>query len=308
MTGRYLSLRPLIPWRQLERPLDLKRLFGREAAVTLEIGFGNGEYLARSALAHPERNFLGLEIHWGSVRRTLRRLHQEEIANVRVIQVDVQLAVRRLFAPASFQDWVALFPCPWPKRTHVKFRLFSRDFMRNLNPLLISGARGLVVTDDPPLRDYILAQKDTGWECRLEVVPARYNTKYERRWSGQGQQEFYELHFRKTQELPPYPAEEVELVTLYVPEIDVRTLELPAYRGEVTVQFATRVVDDAQKIAMVHTTVVEEDLTQIFWIQVFAGDERGWAITPAPGGGVLPTRGIQRALELVAEAARKVTR
>ena len=38
--------------------LNLANIFGRTAAVTLEIGFGNGSSLADMAQAAPERDFL----------------------------------------------------------------------------------------------------------------------------------------------------------------------------------------------------------------------------------------------------------
>jgi len=42
--------------------LDLAELFGRSAPVTLEIGSGTGEQIVAAAAAHPERNFLALEV------------------------------------------------------------------------------------------------------------------------------------------------------------------------------------------------------------------------------------------------------
>ncbi|MGH8324826.1 MAG: hypothetical protein ACRETD_13675, partial [Steroidobacteraceae bacterium] len=45
------------------RALDCDALFGRHAPRTLEIGFGNGENLAKMAAARPERDFLGIEVH-----------------------------------------------------------------------------------------------------------------------------------------------------------------------------------------------------------------------------------------------------
>ncbi|HUA87883.1 MAG TPA: tRNA (guanosine(46)-N7)-methyltransferase TrmB, partial [Steroidobacteraceae bacterium] len=45
------------------QPLDLPALFGRQAPCTLEIGFGNGDNLLALARAHPERDYLGVEVH-----------------------------------------------------------------------------------------------------------------------------------------------------------------------------------------------------------------------------------------------------
>lgn len=46
-----------------EEPVDFAELFGRDAPVTLEIGFGMGASLVAMAKARPEQNFLGIEVH-----------------------------------------------------------------------------------------------------------------------------------------------------------------------------------------------------------------------------------------------------
>ena len=44
-------------------PLDLAKVFGREADTILEIGFGMGASLVQMAAAAPELNFIGIEVH-----------------------------------------------------------------------------------------------------------------------------------------------------------------------------------------------------------------------------------------------------
>lgn len=52
-----------------EAPVDFATLFGREAPVTLEIGFGMGASLVAMAKARPEQNFSALKcIHPVSAR------------------------------------------------------------------------------------------------------------------------------------------------------------------------------------------------------------------------------------------------
>src|SRR5215472_5010795 len=60
-------------------PLDAHALYGRDAPRTLEIGFGNGENLAALARAHPERDFLGLEVHRPGVGRLLHTLELQQL-------------------------------------------------------------------------------------------------------------------------------------------------------------------------------------------------------------------------------------
>ncbi|MHB8536250.1 MAG: tRNA (guanine(46)-N(7))-methyltransferase TrmB, partial [Sulfuricaulis sp.] len=65
-------------------PIDFTRLFGRDAPAILEIGFGNGEALAAAAVAHPECDYLGIEVHRPGAGSLLRRLAALESGNVRV--------------------------------------------------------------------------------------------------------------------------------------------------------------------------------------------------------------------------------
>ena len=46
-----------------EQVLNLEQLFGRQAPVVVEIGFGMGDSLIEMATQHPENNYLGIEVH-----------------------------------------------------------------------------------------------------------------------------------------------------------------------------------------------------------------------------------------------------
>lgn len=302
--GKYRELHRLLLWRQLLPAWQPAQSFARQQPLFLEIGFGNGEYLVRQALERPHHNFLGLELHWGSVRRTLRRLAAAGVDNVRVLQMDAHIALRYLFPDAFLSGFVALFPCPWPKRTHERFRLFNTPFMAHLNRALLPGCGGLVVTDHEGLMEYARARAEgSGLAVRVEAVPARYNTKYERRWSGQGQQTFYELHYTRSGPAPLQRIPEVALQTLKVALLNPRNLSLQGQTGDITVEFRDRLFDPERQVLMVLVVVVEDQLTQTFWIEAVQKDTE-WHIRPAPGGGFLPTLGVERALTLVREAAQ----
>lgn len=75
--------RDVIPWRELDWPLDWDRHFGRVAPLRVEVGFGNGEFLQSLALDDPTSNHVGIEVSWVSIHRLLKRIHHNEIGNVR---------------------------------------------------------------------------------------------------------------------------------------------------------------------------------------------------------------------------------
>jgi tRNA (guanine-N7-)-methyltransferase len=305
MEGKYRELHRLLLWRQLSQSWDPRREFPREQPLYLEIGFGNGEYLLRQAQDRPQHNFLGIEMHWGSVRRCLRRLAQAACQNVRVLQMDAQVGVRYLLPDACIEQFVALFPCPWPKREHERFRLFSTEFMGQLNRICRSG--GLVVTDHRGLMEFARAQVD-GSGLGLEVIEteARYNTKYERRWSGQGQEIFFELHYRPIGPSPSKQIPEATVQTLILNEFNPDTLVLEGCQAGLVIQFRQHVYDPKREMCLILVTVVEDQLNQTFWIEVTRKEDGLWHIRPALGGGYLPTVGVQRALELVQQAGQAV--
>ena len=60
---------------------DLDHIFGRRAPRTVEIGFGDGELLVTLAAAHPERDYLGFEVHTPGDGHCLLRAAQLNLPN-----------------------------------------------------------------------------------------------------------------------------------------------------------------------------------------------------------------------------------
>lgn len=174
-----------------EEPLALTALFGREAPCTLEIGFGNGANLVALARAHPQRHYLGVEVHRPGVGRLLLALEQEALTNVRVVCHDAVEVLDRQIAPGSLAEVLILFPDPWPKKRHHKRRLIQPAFMIELNRVLITGGRVQIVTDhqeyfeqiepvlaSSPLR--VLEYNRPGSAADGEFVGTNFERKYRR--------------------------------------------------------------------------------------------------------------------------------
>jgi len=132
------------------RPLEPHTLFGRTAPCTLEIGFGNGENLLTLAAAHPERDFLGIEVHRPGVGRLLLGLEAHALGNVRVICHDAVEVLEQQLAPESLAQILILFPDPWPKKRHHKRRLIQGPFAEVLASRLSGGGVLRLATDWQP--------------------------------------------------------------------------------------------------------------------------------------------------------------
>lgn len=111
-----------------DAPLDLDTAFGRHAPRTLEIGFGNGAALAAMAAAHPERDYLGIEVHRPGVGALLLTLEKQGLENVRVIGTDAVEVLRTALPDQSLAAVHVYFPDPWQKLRHHKRRLIQPPF------------------------------------------------------------------------------------------------------------------------------------------------------------------------------------
>ena len=137
-------------------PLDLSALFGRDAPRTLEIGFGNGESLVTLAAAHPERDFLGIEVHRPGVGHLMLRAEELGLDNLRVICRDAVEVLGQCLAPGSLDEVLLYFPDPWPKKRHHKRRIVQPPFVELVASRLRPGGMLRMATDWQPYAVHML--------------------------------------------------------------------------------------------------------------------------------------------------------
>jgi len=130
-----------------QRPLDLAAVFGRSAPTVLEIGFGMGETTAAIAQAHPENNYLGVEVHSPGVGSLLKSIAERGLTNVRIVQHDAVAVVEHMIAPGALSGLHIFFPDPWPKKRHHKRRLIRPPFVHVLACCLAPGGYLHLATD-----------------------------------------------------------------------------------------------------------------------------------------------------------------
>lgn len=127
--------------------LDLAKVFGRNAPKILEIGFGMGESTATIALAHPENDYLALEVHTPGVGNLLKLIDAQQISNIRIIQHDAVEVLRDMLVDATLDGVHIFFPDPWHKARHNKRRLIQSPFVAQLVQKLKPGGYIHVATD-----------------------------------------------------------------------------------------------------------------------------------------------------------------
>ena len=154
------------------QPLDLDQAFGRAAPKILEIGFGMGDSTATIALAHPENDYLALEVHTPGVGNLLKLIDIQQITNIRIIRHDAVEVLRDMICSEAFSGVHIFFPDPWHKARHNKRRLIQAPFIAQLVRKLKPGGYLHVATDWQDYAEQVLAVLNA--EPLLENTAADY--------------------------------------------------------------------------------------------------------------------------------------
>jgi tRNA (guanine-N7-)-methyltransferase len=186
-----------------ERPLNPNELFGRAAPLVLEIGSGMGETTLAIAKAHPETDFIAIEVHGPGVGSLLNGIERETLPNLRVIRHDALEVLEHMVADDSLAAIHLFFPDPWPKTRHHKRRLVRPQNAALMARKLAPGGVLHAATDWP---DYA-AQMQAVFDAELLLEPAsagftsRPATKFAARGARLGHP-LRDLYFRRRQKAP----------------------------------------------------------------------------------------------------------
>jgi tRNA (guanine-N7-)-methyltransferase len=172
----------------VKAPFNQQTAFGRTAPLVLEIGFGMGDSLAAMAQAHPEQDFLGIEVHRPGVGKLLDTIEKEGISNIRIYCHDAKEILGDCIAPESLDVVQIFFPDPWHKKRHHKRRLIQSEFVALLHSRLKPGGLLHMATDWQPYAEHMMQTLSAapGWEN--QAGPGLYgdssrreSTKFEKR-------------------------------------------------------------------------------------------------------------------------------
>lgn len=126
---------------------NFTEVFGRDAPLIVEIGFGNGDSLAKMAAANPDIDYIGIEVHKPGVGHLMTLLDKEGLANVRIYCHDAMEIMEHKIADNSLAGVHLFFPDPWHKKKHHKRRIVRPSFIDLLVKKLKPGGYFHAATD-----------------------------------------------------------------------------------------------------------------------------------------------------------------
>jgi tRNA (guanine-N7-)-methyltransferase len=129
-------------------PLNVATVFGNVHPVEVELGSGDGTFIAKWASQNPGRNFLAVERLLGRLRKIDRKSRRLSLENLRAIRIEAGYFIEYLMPPRSIAALHIYFPDPWPKRRHWRRRLVNPRFAELAARALITDGAVYLRTDD----------------------------------------------------------------------------------------------------------------------------------------------------------------
>ena len=106
-----------------------------------------GFSLIDMALAAPERDFIGIEIHPNGLAQICFEAGERQLTNLRVMDGDALLMLENYFSNNSIDTVQLYFADPWPKKKHHKRRFVQTHNMQLIRQKLKVGGVFHAATD-----------------------------------------------------------------------------------------------------------------------------------------------------------------
>lgn len=143
----HLLLPHVLELKEEDRTLDLTAIVPQETPLEIEIGCGNGRFLAARAAKNPSIHYIGVERMMERIRRCSRKAQQGALHNLTFLRVEAGRFVRELLPDHRVQAMYLFFPDPWPKRRHHKNRFFQREMCDTLARIFVPNGIMYISTD-----------------------------------------------------------------------------------------------------------------------------------------------------------------
>ena len=169
--------------------------FAKPQPLQVEVGMGKGQFIIGMAKAHPEINFIGLEIESTVAAIALKNALPEQLPNLTLVRGD-GAGLDTYFEDGSIDRLYLKFSDPWPKTRHEKRRLTYKTFLANYQQVVKPGGGLEFKTDNQGLFEYSLTSLNNfgmifdGVWLNLHESPeneGNVETEYEQRFASLGQ-------------------------------------------------------------------------------------------------------------------------
>lgn len=169
--------------------------FPKNQPLHLEVGMGKGQFIIGMAKAHPEINFIGLEIQRTVAAIALKKALPEKLPNLQLICGEGE-QLTEYFEPGEIDKLYLDFSDPWPKKRHAKRRLTYHTFLSEYQLILQNQGQVELKTDNMGFFEFsVVSMNNFGMKFAgiwLDLHNSDENdqnveTEYEHKFASKGQ-------------------------------------------------------------------------------------------------------------------------
>lgn len=168
--------------------------FGNQQPIHIEIGSGKGNFIVGMAKAHPEINYIGIDMQTSVLSIALEKALAEELPNLQLLRVNGE-ALTDFFAENEVDQIYLNFSDPWPKTRHEKRRLTYKNFLATDEKIIKPNGEIHFKTDNRGLFEYSLSSfskygmiLEKVWlDLHASDFEGNVMTEYEEKFSAKGQ-------------------------------------------------------------------------------------------------------------------------
>jgi len=123
-----------------------KDLFGNNNPICLELGMGRGSFIIGMALAHPNINYIGLELDKNQTATAITNIKDKKINNLKMICADATNIID--FFGKEIDTIYLTFSEPWPKKQDEKKRFTSFNYLKLYDRIFKKHKHIILKTDN----------------------------------------------------------------------------------------------------------------------------------------------------------------
>lgn len=294
-----------IDLRKVKKPLDF-------SGIVVEIGFGSGDYLVKTASENKDKIFFGIEKSWISINKLYKKVKACGLNNIFFSRVDAYWAFYLLFKDQSVERIIINYPDPWFKKSHTERRVTKRQNLYLYAKKLVPFGEIRIRTDDSQLLEFTVNEAKALRCFLIDVTKPEIQepqTKYEKKWFSMGKI-IYDIVLRKQKDPEPIEIKRIkEVDRLFPVKISVKNLNVQELihrefkiRDGVYIKFFS-VWERASDFAL-ETLISENGFLQCFFV-IFKRKNDHYVVDVSAFSEVLKTEGIQEALNFIGSYLNK---
>lgn len=169
-------------------------IFGNDHPIHVEVGSGKGAFITGMAKAHPDINYIGIDIQKSVLSYALDKVLKADLPNIKLLWVDGD-QLTSYFEKAELDRLYLNFSDPWPKKRHEKRRLTYKTFLDTYQQILPEQGEIHFKTDNRGLFEYSLVSfssygmtlKGVWLDLHASDFEGNVLTEYEEKFSQKGQ-------------------------------------------------------------------------------------------------------------------------